>query len=246
MEMRSGLFWTLVCSAGLLSARVASASQSSTGNTTQSSKTSTSSPTPGKTNTGVKVTVMKSRAVPWAKKTEEDTTSLGASSPKPAPPAAASKSTAASQAPASTPSKLKTPAKPKAARPTPPAPPGAPTLSAEHKPDTASQAPHAASEGVITVKGSVAGIDMKTVPPTVQVKLSFGPEWTMTLDPATASIVNGDYVGTLDDVHVHDEVTVAYAPKNGQRLVKSLEITTVSSQPPAPSAGTAASPKTSQ
>jgi len=81
---------------------------------------------------------------------------------------------------------------------------------------------------------------MKAVPPTVQVKLSFGPEWTMTVDPATASIVNGDHVGTLDDVHVHDEVTVAYAPKNGQRLVKSLEITTVPSRASAPSAGAAA------
>jgi len=67
-------------------------------------------------------------------------------------------------------------------------------------------------------------MDLQAAPPTLQVRLSFGPVWTMTLDPATTSIVDGERLGTMDDVRVHDKVTVAYTPKNGQRLVKSLEL----------------------
>lgn len=85
--------------------------------------------------------------------------------------------------------------------------------------------------------GSIDAMDLKAVPPTLQMKLAFGPVWTMTLDAATTSIVTGDRVGTMDDVHVHDQVTIAYTPKNGQRLVKSLEVKKPPAHLPGPSSG---------
>ena len=58
----------------------------------------------------------------------------------------------------------------------------------------------------------------------MQLALSFGPVLALAVDPATTSVMAGNRSGKLEDVQVHDEVKVVYTPKDGQRLVKSIEI----------------------
>ena len=213
--------WALTCSAALLGVSAVVAGPAETG--TQPSKSTSQSAVKQTAAPSVKVTVVKSTtassantaAGSTAKKSSTDTSAT--STPQATSPAQRRTHSNAPAAPAM---------KPGAARPAPvpPRPQAAPTPAPARQSEISRQTPAPTSDSTITVEGSIAELDLKAVPPTVRVTSPFGHAWTMTIDPATSSIVKGGRVATLEDLQVRDGVKVVYSPRNGARLVKAIEI----------------------
>ena len=219
--LRAGGFWILTASAVLLRAGWLSADQSGTQNN-QSSGTTPKSTTTGKSPPAAKITVLRTVGVPVGTKdttgttTPKPLTDKPRTRPSPSTPTARNRTT-----PKATPA---APAKAQASRPVQPQPQAAPAHPPEHHAESPRQATPSTSEGVITVQGSVTSVNLKTTSPMLQLVLSFGPVLTLTADPAHTAVVKGNHIGKLEDVHVHDEVKVAYTPKDGDGLVKSIEV----------------------
>ena len=219
--MRAGGFWILTVSAVLLRAGWLSADQSGTQNN-QSSRTTPKSTTTGNSPPVAKITVLRTVGVPVG---ATDTT--GTTPPKPlmdktrAQPSSPTAPAYNRKTPKATPA---TPAKIQASRTVQPQPQVAPSHPPEHQLESPRQTAPSTSEGLITVHGSVMTVNLTTTPPTLQVALSFGPVLTLTADPAHTAVVKGNHIGKLEDVHAHDEVKVAYTPKDGNGLVKSIEV----------------------
>ncbi len=76
---------------------------------------------------------------------------------------------------------------------------------------------------MITVEGAVTALDLNATPPTLQLRLSFGPVSTLIIEPTT-TVFKGGQLWKLEDVRIGDDVKVLYRPKEGQHLITSIEI----------------------
>ena len=213
----------------LLGAGVVSAAQPET--TTQtSSKTANPAAGGGKASQSIKVTVVRSvgassgdsKKPAGTGSTTPSTDSQRISRPARTQPAAQNRTKAkTASAPAS---------KPQTAAPTPTKPQAPPPHPAPHESNATHQAPQSPSEGLITIEGSVTGLDLKAIPPVVQLTLPFGPLLTLTADAATTVIMREGHAGTLNDLQVHDEGRVLYVAET--HLIKSIDIKEATNQRP--------------
>ena len=191
---------------------------------TKASTQTSSASSAGKAGQGLKVTIIKSVATSsgehqnttganTATASAKDQRGVGATSTKPStkPTIQSRTKTNATSVPASKPQ-----ANPPAAKPKTPPPHQAPSESG-----AAHQTPQPSSEGVISVEGSVVGLDLNATPLAVRLALPVGPFVALTADAATIVVKEGRAV-TLADVELHDEARVVYGADT--HLLRSIDI----------------------
>ncbi len=221
--MRGGFLWVLTFSMGLLGARVVSADQAGSGNS-QSSGAAPQSTTGGNTAPAVKITVIKSIVLPSSeKKTTETTTTKSLTDSQHSPPIPSKPAANGRPQPKTAPAVA---VKSRASSPAVSQPQSAQPHASQNTPAAIHQASASAPEGIITVEGFIAGLDLNATPPTIRLVLSFGPGLALTADAASTSVVKENHVATLADLQVRDHVKVSYALKDGAHVIKSIEIKT--------------------
>lgn len=73
-------------------------------------------------------------------------------------------------------------------------------------------------------EGLIAMLDLKAVPPTIQLKTADGKLWPLALDLLTTTVWQHGMPAKLDQLKVGDQVKVRYAEKNGKMMVKSIQL----------------------
>ncbi len=102
----------------------------------------------------------------------------------------------------------------------------------QSKPATSSAPAGTAQPAKLMVaSGSVAMIDLKATPPTLQIAAPDGSTKTLRLDPTHTSVSEAGKLMTLTDVAVGQTVNVRYAAQPGQELARSIQITTPAAPP---------------
>ena len=214
--MRTSVVLSLTVSAVLFGARGVVAGQSDSGNSQPPRASTPSTAGGGSARSSVKVTVVKSVSIPLAARDAAKTATRqqdkGPPVPQPTIPYRTQPKTTVAIS-----------TKPNASSPRPSPPRSMPTHAPEHPSGASSQTPTVIPEGMITIEGSVAALDLNATTPTMQLRLSFGSISMLMIEPTTTVLI-GNQLGKREDVQVGDAVKVLYVPKDGQHLVKSIEI----------------------
>ena len=76
----------------------------------------------------------------------------------------------------------------------------------------------------LSVRGSIAALDLTAQSPNLKLTAADGKVWTLSVNPQAVTVWKGGQVSSLETVKAGDNAKVRYTEKDGTKWVKSIEL----------------------